>query len=227
MKILSRYSLLLMVALVLPLQACGVAYSAKPIEGWVVDAATKKPLEGVNVVAHWVVQFGLEGGGGTDLMLMETVTDKNGRYAFPKWGPVSVPMSLPWEARMKSQSPELIFFKPDYWPDARSNETKGPQPGPGPLVRTSDWNGKSIELRKFDDKLDRYGSMLGTVLTGVSYGDCKWKKIPRMIVSLEAESKRLSELKILSWPPTISDIEGFDERSNCGSVKKFFEEYQK
>ncbi|ROZ76070.1 carboxypeptidase-like regulatory domain-containing protein [Ramlibacter sp. WS9] len=220
--------MLLLLALMLPLQACGLAYSAKPIEGWVVDAATKQPLEGVNVVAHWVVNFGMEGGQGTDLMLMETVTDRNGRYAFPGWGPTQLPVGRPWEARMKSQSPELIFYKKDYWWNAVSNETKGPQPGPGPLVRTSDWNGKTFELKKFEDTLDRYGSVVSGVLTSVSWGsNCRWKQIPRMLVALDRESARLWQQKIFNDLPTIQRVENASVREACGSVKDFFAEYLK
>ena len=51
-----------------------------------VDAETHQPLEGVNVVAHWVLNFGLEGTVHADLMLMETVTQSNGRFYFPAWG---------------------------------------------------------------------------------------------------------------------------------------------
>jgi hypothetical protein len=116
MKLLNKTIYVIWFALMVSLQGCASSYSAKAIEGWVVDAATKQPLEGVNIVAHWVVNFGIEGGQGTDLMLMETISDRNGRYSFPAWGPEQVPGNLPWEARMKSQSPELIFYKRDYWP---------------------------------------------------------------------------------------------------------------
>jgi hypothetical protein len=227
MKILRRWHFILMLALVAPLQACGWLYSAKPIEGWVVDAATKQPLEGVNVVAHWVVSFGMEGGQGTDLVLMETVTDKNGRYAFPKWGPAKVPLDLPWEARMKSQSPELIFFKQDYWFRAMSNETTGPQPGPGPMVRTSDWDKKIIEMKQFEGALRGYATNVTGVLTGVSYGRCNWKKIPRILVVLGSEKKRLQQQGIYSSPPTLRGIEASAEGDHCGSVADFFKEYQK
>ena len=227
MKFFDKFHLLFLIVLALPLQACGWAYSAKPIEGWVVDAATKQPLDGVNVVAHWVVNFGMEGGQGTDLMLMETVTDKNGRYAFPKWGPAKVPLDLPWDARMKSQSPELIFFKRDYQFRAMSNETTGPQPGPGPLVRTSDWAGKTIQMTQFEGPLDRYATIIGGVLTGVSYGRCNWKKIPRILVVLDNEKKRLQQKGVYSSPPTLRAIEAFSEGDHCGSVADFFKEYQK
>ena len=52
-RLLAIRSLLL--AFLLPLQACGAPpwYKAEPIEAWVADAETNQPLEGVIVVAHW------------------------------------------------------------------------------------------------------------------------------------------------------------------------------
>ena len=62
----------------LPLQGCAKEYSAKAIEAWVVDANSGQPLEGVAVVAHWELNYGLEGGGAYQLIVMETVTDSAG-----------------------------------------------------------------------------------------------------------------------------------------------------
>ena len=211
----------------LPLQACGSSYSAKAIEGWVVDADTKKPLEGVNVVAHWVLAFGMEGGQSTDLVLMESVTDNAGRYSFPAWGPVRVHGNLPWEARLKNQDPEIIFFKSGHGWDAVSNRITGPYPDAGPRVRSSEWNGKTVELKKIEGNLDRYGSIVSGVLTGVSYGRCSWKQMPRMLVALDRESQRLRQQKILTFLPTIDKIRDISVGENCGPVEEFFKGYQK
>jgi hypothetical protein len=224
----SKWQLTVLLAAMLAMQACSapVAYSAKPIQGRVVDADTKQPLSEVNVVAHWVLNFGLEGGSGTDLVLMETVTDSEGQYKFPGWGPIQVPASLPSEARLKSLSPEMIYFKPGYLPWSVTNTTTGPQPGPGPLVRTSEWDGRTIELKRFDGPLTQYGSVIGMTLTGVSYGQCNWKKIPRVIVALDAEKRRLEGLNIRSWATNIRDLE-LSANGACGSVREFFKAYQK
>jgi hypothetical protein len=224
MKTFSGLCLLLM-ALAIPVPGLSFVYSAKEIEGWVIDAESKQPLEGVNVVAHWVLSFGMEGGQQTDLMLMETVTDKSGRYYFPAWGPEPVPAGLPWEARMKNQDPAIIFFKSGYAWNGVSNKGIWPNPDYGSPVRTSDWNGKTIELKKFQGDLKQYGSFTNGVLTGVSYGRCDWKKIPRMIVTLTRESQRLKQQKIFHSFPTIDQFEMNAARHNCGSVQEFFREY--
>ena len=106
-----RYVLLM--ALLLPLQACGAPfwYKAEPIEAWVVDAETNQPLEGVIVVAHWQLKGGLEGGNPVgEMMVMETLTDAKGRFYFPAWGPKL--RSL--DGRLKTQSPGILLFKSGY-----------------------------------------------------------------------------------------------------------------
>ena len=93
-------------------------YSAAPIHGWVVDAETKQPLEGVHVVAQWILQTGLlHGEHSTRLHIMETVTDQSGAYHFPGWGP----KPRPFLARFDGFDPMLTFFKPGHVPLDRTN----------------------------------------------------------------------------------------------------------
>lgn len=226
---LVRIPIVLAASLVaLSAHAFNVSYSAKEISARVVDAETGQPLEGVNLVAHWVLNFGLEGGGGRDLELMEAVTDREGRFRFRAWGPKRVPSDLPWEARMKNQDPEIILFKSGYFPLGISNEAKGAQPGPGASVRSSDWDGKTIELKRFTGTPDVYGSVVTGLLTGVGYyHDCGWKKIPRMLVALDREARELNRRNIINNVTTLSKVRDISERQQCGSFDEFFREYTK
>jgi hypothetical protein len=62
-------------------------HSSEPIEAWVIDAETKKPLEGVIVTANWELTGGWEGSYPKgQMMVMEAVSDANGRFRFPGWG---------------------------------------------------------------------------------------------------------------------------------------------
>jgi hypothetical protein len=213
----------------LPVAACAfpVSYSAKEMNARVVDAETGAPLEGVNVVAHWVLSFGLEGGGMRDLELMEAVTDREGKFHFPAWGPKRVPKDLPSEARMKNQDPEIILFKSGYFPLGVSNEAKGPQPGPGAPVRASEWDGRTLQLKKFAGRPDIYGSIVSGVLTGVTYSGCEWKRIPRMLVALDREAQALQRENVTNNLPTIAKIRTWSQGQGCGSVEEFFREYTK
>jgi hypothetical protein len=221
------------------MQGCAVLYSAKETQAWVVDAETGQPLEGVNVVAHWVLDYATSPiamhPSHIDWILMETVTDSTGQFRFPAWGPLAVPSELPLTARLAGQDPAVILFKGGYQWQAFSNGVSGPPQFPGPLVRSWGWNGKTIEMKKFNGPLKQYGYGLGGVLTGVNYIDCNWKKIPRMIIALnneDAELKRQGVYKpSLGVPslarPTFSVLETDAAMANCGSVADFLKDYQK
>ena len=213
----------------LPLQSCARDYSAKAIEAWVVDAESKQPMEGVNVVAHWLLEYGLEGGGATDITTMETVTDKNGRFYFPAWGPKEIPDNLPSEARLKDNDPELQFFKSGYL----GLELQNDRPirsmwGHGKSMRTSEWDGKKIQMKSFQGTaLQEYGFHLPSFYY-VEYGkNCEWKHIPRMIAAVSREQKRFKEQKIIFSGLDFTDIESLPNQDICGSAEKFFEEYLK
>lgn len=135
--------------LVFPLFACSdypSQYSAEAIEAQVIDAQTKKPLAGVIVTANWQLVGGTVGGAIPlgQLEVLETVTDKNGRFAFPSWGPKKAKQGF-----LRNRDPQLLLFRSGYryrvlTNPVRSEINKNP-------VRTSQWNGKSIELRRVDE----------------------------------------------------------------------------
>ena len=104
-----------MAALLLAATAgCAQVYSAKPTFGFIVDAQTHQPVEGAVVVAQWDLEYGLEGGAAYAWVVMETVTDSQGRFDFAGWGPKKVPDFLPGEARLKDRDPRVAFFKLGY-----------------------------------------------------------------------------------------------------------------
>ena len=225
MKAISSWLFLILLSISIP--AWSIAYSAKEIEGWVVDAETKQPLEGVNVVARWHLNFGLDRRVDASLMLMEAVTDQSGRYYFPAWGPEPIPTELPEDARMRNIYPAIIFFRSGYAWRSEFNRSVGPDEDFELTLRTSDWNGKTVELTKFQGNLEQYASFTDGVLRGVRYGNCRWKKIPRMIIALTKEKERLKQKNTFSAVPTIRDIELSSVGQDCGSVQEFFKGYLK
>jgi|WetSurMetagenome_2_1015567.scaffolds.fasta_scaffold88523_1 hypothetical protein len=71
-------------------------YSSDATEGWVADIDTGEPLKGVHVSIEWDVHsYGLAGGTGFGVLKeMHTITDKNGYFYFPAWGPVHTTKSV-------------------------------------------------------------------------------------------------------------------------------------
>ena len=204
------------------------AYQAEPIEGWVVDAETGKPLEGVNIAASWEL---MSGGMAVipvgSIMLMETVTDVKGRYAFPAWGPLPRNQGVLMEA-----SPGLAFFKAGYRGTGRINSYNYREPRYEERTQRSDWNGKTINLELFKGSFKEYAGHLNLWvldLRGFGYEECDWKKMPQMILAMTKLSQSFRAQKMSSG---LLSVDGYIFRESqtpgwCGGgVQKFFEEHK-
>ncbi|WP_347257938.1 hypothetical protein [Methylocaldum sp.] len=244
---MKNFLLPILTALLLPLQACATKYSTEPIQARVVDAETKQPLEDVNVVANWQLEGGLEGGTNLgQMMVMETVTDSAGQFSFPAWGPKAIPSGYPLEyqnARLKDMDPQLLLFKSGYKYLALYNRKTAEQMrGKGPSVRTSDWNGKTIEMRKFKGNLEEYAgelSYLNILLENVAVlyptelpqNPCKWKRIPLVILATGKQNEVFKanhiRFRTLGLYDRLLSNEKYYSEKGCGSVKAFFREYEK
>ena len=192
-----RMFLLLSLLLLLPTSAACVtqipsAYSAHPIQGWVVDASTGQPLEGVIIVAQWILYETSVGGQNPRkrLEVLETVTGPDGGYAFPGWGPKPNLPTVTWPLGyaccfLTNRDPKLSFFKPGYRPQTvlnrRSSESS---------VRTSDWDGKTIELEPFKDTRNKWARELDFLQGSLGWGDLDWRTCPKMVLAIEEERQR-------------------------------------
>ncbi|MBI1814844.1 MAG: carboxypeptidase regulatory-like domain-containing protein [Deltaproteobacteria bacterium] len=135
-------------------------YVAKSIRGRVVDAETQQPIEGAVVVADWILLTNVVGFGKHDqrMKISEAVTDANGVYLIPCWGPRLRP---PFNA-FDYLDPRLIVFKSRYEPVVMDNTLSDWRW----MVRASRWDGETLKLAPFrgnsDDRLDQ----LDRILTG-------------------------------------------------------------
>lgn len=180
---------MLCLGLVITQPACtgSPVYYAEAIEAKVIDADTKQPLEGVIVTANWELEEGTLGGNIPigQMMVMESVTNKDGRFTLSAWGP-----KLALKGHLVNKDPQLLFFKGGYEyrrlvNDFTANYNKEP-------LRRSQWNGKTIEMREFrepDDQvhhLVKYEGELGFLLE-----TDEWRKTPCTLLSLHNEAKKL------------------------------------
>jgi hypothetical protein len=151
-------------------------YSAKEIQATVVEEATGRPIEGVVIVAQWVLRR--ESGDGPRLHVAEAVTDATGRFLIPGWGP------KPRVALMALQdkSPQLLLFKHGYAPLILRNESRPAfiksypnyrsmtarqisermtsEGNPNEPIQESFWNGMSIQLEPFQGTQERWLQLL-------------------------------------------------------------------
>jgi hypothetical protein len=196
-------------------------YRAEAIEGWVIDTDTGRPLEGVIVVAHWQLRGGFEGGTPIrQLQILETVTDKNGHYLFPAWGPKFALMG-----QLRSESPEILMFKPGYKFQLLNNPWYSDRD-----TTKSDWNGKTVKLERFTGTLGQYAQhlwLLNNTLWNAGYtvgehsGDfCGWKSFPRMLRAMDELDRKLEPLRVMETSVThkLRANEAKLLAAGCGSV---------
>ncbi len=192
----------LLVVLAASLQACGDPYyTAAPIEAWVVDADTGAPIEGAVVTANWqLVAFGFDTGGRKQgqLEVMETVTDRNGRFYFPGFTKINLSGSALGEA-----DPQILIFKPGYRHIRATNQYPiGEEESQGPR-RKSPIIGQRLPMQRADLDIKKYASNLGFLgidLEILAEGG-RAKEIPRMVHALECE-----RLRLLKLDPSIGSI---------------------
>lgn len=209
------------------ISACAtpVTYSAEPIEARIVDVDTKLPLEGVVVVAHWVLEGGIHVDRVGDLVILETVTDKNGKFHFPAWGPIEH-----WKrSRLTNMDPEIIMFKSGYeykrLANPSSKEAIGGKPYP---VRRSQWNGKVIEMKKFRGTGEEYAKHLGTLSLTWAYNgeECEWKKIAHMVLASHKQAMAFKQQGIVTSLYTVDNLIPYKNQPDKCGAREFFKEYK-
>jgi hypothetical protein len=215
------------VLLWLPLTAHAFIYGAEAIEGWVTDAETGKPIEGVIVVAHWQIKGGLEGGTPiNELKILETVTDQSGRYFFPAWGPKFSFLSGIFGSLL-SESPEILMFKQGYKYLGVMNYTYRDR-----NFSESDWNKKTVKLEPFAGTLEQYAQHLSSLssdlwTTGYGVGDhwgdyCGWKSFPNMLRALDKVDEEIKPLRVM-WSTVTARLRINDAKlrsAGCGTVSE-------
>lgn len=209
------------------LQGCATSYSSPGMRARVVDAETKRPMGGVTVVAHWglVYPLLLHGHGRNDMEILEAVTDDDGWFQFPAWGPRAIPAEVPSRARMSSADPGLIFFKSGY-SKYLANEDRDQMERPA-ANRRSSWDGKTIELKKITGSRFSYGETIAGLLSRLNYRPCIWKKMPRMLIALDQEAQRLDSEGVPNYVNRLRKYDGLETEAGCGSPAAFFSGYKK
>jgi hypothetical protein len=208
----SALASLLLGTAVWPSPARAFFYSAKAIEGRVVDASGR-PLEGVLIVANWLLEGGLDTGiPRGHIQILETTTDASGAFRLPSWGP-----RISFSGHASSRWPHIIAFKSGY----RYRES----------TAQSDWNGMTIPLTPLPD-LVQYTKMFDVLnrdidIIAVRSGDtCAWRHLSLTVQIMSAEAQRLRALGMRGFRDFAEDLaikEDFFSKQGCGSAKEFLE----
>jgi len=216
-------------------------YQAAPISGKVVDQETGMPVEGVNVAVYWQLYSdsllgGLGGRVATDVMgVSETVTDKDGFYHIPGWGPKVVkgdylgeesPMigfyKAGYEFKQVYNSNMTLLVNKDYISEGYEYSKKETEKGD---VYTSNWDGVVIELDKeknnIDDvikNLEKADDFIDQILWGRG---CKSELIGNFITSYSSEAKSVEALIKRKYPKKyrFASFSTFEGLYDCSPVQ--------
>ena len=211
----------------------GSSLSADATDSQVLDAETGRPIEGAVVVAYWEMHRGSFAGDSLPCgaaSVEEAVTDKDGKFHIPGWGPIHS------SCDMRSFDPFLYVFKSGY-----GYARVGNYPVDPPFVTSthSEWNGKPIKLKKFPEMdlskvgIKSYGANFG-LLNG-QLGDfivnfpveCNWQKIPNTLRALMAQAKLFqaagNPIGSIADEMSGADAAMQKDAPKCGSPKAFIE----
>ena len=215
------------VTLALSVPACSdapSAYSSEAISSKVIDSDTKKPLEGVVVVAHWELEVGGPAGVRPigQLKVMETVTDTEGKFQFPAWGPLRRQQGV-----LTDKDPRILLFKAgyEYRVLQRPLNSKWSAESWKISLRRTDWVPRVVELRSFKGTEREYASHLSSLHTSIrtvlNGGDCEWKKMPHLMVAIDKQAGIFRHAEIYSPLYSIEDLSD----GKCGSPKEVLREF--
>lgn len=186
-------------------------YSAKAIHGQVLDRESGEPLDGVIVVAKWPLVQEETFMGATfyrqknadNLKFVEVMTNKDGRYVLPAWGPTM----RPFFSHLDRYSPEIMYFKAGYYPEHRLNDKRREEAMDSELASYMD--GVPVQLQKFtgkpinwpaptdgnepDGSLLSYARQIRFLESYLDWGaeNDQWKLMPHMIMAIEKEKTRV------------------------------------
>lgn len=240
---MSRLSFLCLPLLLVPLTACaglfGTSLSADPIDSRVMDAETGEPIEGAIVLARWALYEGSLTGHASACgvaAIEETITDKDGKFHIPGWGPISAICG-----EMRNGNPMVYVFKPGYGFGMFPNEQPGISLVDNVNVTHTDWNYEHpMMLKKFSDMnlkvmgINTYSNNFNILngsleeFTTQTPDSCNWKKMPLMLRALELERLQISQAKGHPFGGVTAELiyrDAWFQKAvpQCGSTKAFVE----
>jgi hypothetical protein len=199
------------------------AWMSGPIEASVVDASTGQPVSGAIVLANWELS-GLEGYVVGQLAVFEVVTDANGAFRIPAWGPRLHTGS----GEIRARSPQVRILDRRYVPVVMWNSPGGPlgrEASPKHLMRPS-LNGQTVRLQAFRGTPAEYVQQLRSLQQSVEFlysgGHCEWQQAPRTVATLHKIKSELGDAASSSNLFDVNDIAG---PPTCGRPVEFLKEY--
>jgi hypothetical protein len=201
------------------LAACsGATYSGPEWSARVVDTETGAPIEGAIVVVRWELER-YSGRFAGWLFITEAVTDADGMFHLPAWGPIKAPSVSGIETRMSPNVPEIAIFQPGYSvTDSDCCSDSGYLDsgyGSGPAVRPAWANRNVFGLRRFHGTVRQYIDALEHSLP-TNGPPCAFLSTPRIFAAAVIEDQRLrSKFGVGLFDQSLALLEERAQISNC------------
>ena len=187
-----------------------------------------KPVAGAIVVVSWNIEGPWNGASLGQMSVAETVTDANGKFQIPAWGP-----RFNYRGSIPIDEPTVRIFKSGFAPLTIQNYEDVPMQAASRIIvfRLQNQNivltpfsgtmaEYEISLHQFQDDLRKFDIVQSDVENG-----CYWKQTPRLLLALEDVKLKMAlqgggqSLRLAyRIPPTSS-------ASPCGSEQEFFQDY--
>jgi hypothetical protein len=225
-----RNALPLFVLLGMALPSCGAKqYAAEAITATVVDAQTRKPVEGALVIAHWIATdvIAIAAHEVGTVEILEAITDSAGKFHFDAWGP----KDYVGAGMLGASDPDITVFKRGYEPLWVGNGRYETPPSKDAsqrktgAVRSSLWNGETLTLKPFKGSTEQfarlsYGPVVSDLMSLKS--PCAWTRIPRAIAYLEEERQaiRKSGGEVSSLRGDLLSNDEYFVKHGCPSPRK-------
>jgi len=192
------------------------SFSADAITAYVVDADTGEPIAGANVLATWVMKSGLENNTTNYAMVMEAVSDSSGKFTFPAWGPKNVSA----RGQITDLAPLITIFKSGYRLGGGANRIDKP----APFHMSSEWDGKTFKLNRFEGTADQYTDYLESYLIGdiesLLRNGCHAMSFLQFLRALDVLSKELRTQQVHRRLPDAQSLsDSFANR--CGPIAQY------
>lgn len=199
---------------------CGFIVSSAPFSATVVSSDSNLPIEGVVVFAKWDVR-GIEGVVEDTIAIEETVTDSDGTFSVPGWGPRINRKFL--YSSVRDSSPEVIVYKLGFEPkslyDYRASSFLGFH------MRASGIDGSTISLSPSASAIAEHSLLVNDVEVRISYisrllsdDECSWKRMPNLLV----EMHRAGVAAISEGADARNLLVSRIPKKDCGNPIEFF-----
>ncbi len=199
-------------------------YSSDPIRGKVIDARTNLPVEGAIIAVDWLV-VGMEGSHAQQLAVQEAVTNKDGYFEIPGWGPKLMKYGL--YTVLRNNEPTLRIFKSEYVPIVQHNQVVGKQHRRMLNNLEVTFNNKIFKLEPFQSSVKEYASKsraleisMNSIYSAMSRL-CGWTSLPRFFIALHEQANIFRDQNIKTNLLTLDEIGS----SHCGFAREVFKEY--